>query len=103
SLAGLFTVGSFTSIAAIEYLAIRYVRRPVPPARVAATSLAAIGIGHAIGLAALSSGAIRYRMYMRAGYGVVSTGKVILFSGLSAACGFAGVGGTALLWQADSL
>jgi uncharacterized membrane protein YbhN (UPF0104 family) len=42
-------------------------------------------------------------MYGRAGLGILFVGKVLLFSGISTACGFAGVGGIALLWQAESL
>jgi uncharacterized membrane protein YbhN (UPF0104 family) len=71
--------------------------------RIIATAFAAIGIGHAVGLAALSSGAIRYRMYGRAGLGFLFVGKILLFSGISTTCGFAGIGGIALLWQADGL
>ena len=103
ALAGLLAAGSFTAIAVLEYLAVRHTQTPVPLRRVIATAVAAIGIGHTIGLAALSSGAIRYRMYGRAGHGIMFVGKVLLFSGISTACGFAGTGGVALLWRAESL
>jgi len=101
--AGLFTAGSFAAISGLEYLAIRHMRAEVPLGRIVATACAAVGIGHAVGLAAFSSGAIRYRMYRRAGHNVLLVSKVLLFSGLSTVCGFAGVGGFSLVWQADRL
>jgi uncharacterized membrane protein YbhN (UPF0104 family) len=103
ALAGAFATGSFVAISILEYLAVRHTRAPVSVRRIVATAVAAIGIGHTVGLAALSSGAIRYRMYGRAGIGIVFVGKILLFSAISTACGFAGVGGIALLWQAENL
>ncbi|MCD6074066.1 MAG: hypothetical protein K0Q70_949 [Rhodospirillales bacterium] len=102
-LAGLLTAGSFVAISVLEYLAVRHTHAPISVRRIVATAFAAIGIGHTVGLAALSSGAIRYRMYGRAGLGILFVGKVLLFSGISTACGFAGIGGIALLWRAESL
>jgi glycosyltransferase 2 family protein len=102
-LALFFTAASFTCISAIELLGIVHCGRAVRIRRIIATAIAAIGIGHAIGLAALSSGAIRYRMYGRAGLDFVSTGKIVMFAGLTLMCGLATVGGAALLWQAETL
>ena len=51
----------------------------------------------------MSSGAIRYRMYGRAGLDFASTGKIVVFAGLTLVCGLATVGGMALLWQAKTL
>jgi len=102
-LAGFFTVASFACIAAIEMLGIVHCGRAVRIRRIIATAVGAIGIGHAVGLAALSSGAIRYRMYGRAGLDFVSTGKIVVFAGLTLVCGLATVGGMALLWQAATL
>jgi hypothetical protein len=103
ALAATFAAMSFVCISAIELLSVHHVRQPVPWYRIVLTAIGAIGIGHAIGLAALSSGAIRYRMYGRAGLGIVSTGKIVVFAGLAMASGFAGIGGLALLWQAGTL
>jgi uncharacterized membrane protein YbhN (UPF0104 family) len=103
ALASAFTLGSFAAISVLEYLAVRHALASISVRRIIATAWAAIGIGHTIGLAALSSGAIRYRMYGRAGLGVFFVGKVLLFSAISTACGFSGIGGAALLWQAERL
>lgn len=98
-----FTAASFGFIAAIELLGIVHCGRSVRIRRVIATAVGAIGIGHAIGLAAFSSGAIRYRMYGRAGLDFAATSKIVVFAGLTLVCGLATVGGVSLLWQADTL
>lgn len=103
ALALFFTAISYSCVAVLEFFAVLYVGRPVPFRRIAMTALAAIGIGRTIGLAALSSGAIRYRMYSRADLTLVNVGTIILFSGLSVAAGFAAIGGVALLWRGDFL
>jgi uncharacterized membrane protein YbhN (UPF0104 family) len=103
AIAAVFTFGNFMSIVFLEYLAVRNTKEPMSRWRIAATAVTAIGVSHAVGLAALSGAAIRYRMYGRAGSGLLFVGKVLLFSGLSTSCGFAGVGGVSLLLQADTL
>lgn len=103
AVAVLLTACSFGCIAILEMLAVRYAGQPVPAGRIAATAIAAIGVGHAIGLAALSSGAIRYRMYSHADVKLITVGKIVAFSGVSVASGYALVGGTALLWRGDFL
>lgn len=101
SLALLFTVASYSCVAMLEFLAVVYTGQPVAIRRIAMTAVAAIGIGRTIGLAALSSGAIRYRMYGRAGLQLIAVGTIVIFSGLSVAAGFAAIGGIALLWRGD--
>lgn len=102
-IAVIFTACSFLCIIVLESLAVRYAGQPVSAGRVVATSIAAIGVGHAIGLAALSSGAVRYRMYSHAGMNLFAVGKVVVFSGISVASGYALVGGAALLWRGEFL
>ena len=102
-LALLFTIVGYVFLIGAEYLAVRYTRRPVPLARVARTTIAALGIGHSIGVAALSSGAVRYRMYRRGGLDLASVGRVLLFSGFTVALGIATVGSLALFWHSAQL
>lgn len=98
-----FTVGSFAAMAVMEWLAVRYTRQHVSTPRIAKTAVAALGIGHSIGLVALSSGAVRYRMYQRAGLTPLAIGEVVLFSGLTVGLGLASVGGMALLWRGGDI
>ena len=102
-LAAGFGVVSFLALSAGEFLAVRYAGHALPPSRVAKTTVAAIGIGHALGLAAFSSGAIRYRMYGRDGVDLPELGKIMLFSGLTVACGIACVGSVAMLARPQAI
>lgn len=102
-LALLFTVIGYLFLIGAEYLAVRYARRRVSLARVTCTAIAALGIGHSIGLSALSSGAVRYRMYRRGGLDLPSLGRIILFAGLTVGVGMGSVGGLAILWHGEAL
>lgn len=102
-LAVLFTVVGYLFLIGAEYLAVRYTRRPVSFARVASTGIAALGIGHSIGLSALSSGAVRYRMYSRGGLDLASVGRIILFAGMTVAVGMSVVGAVAIIWHCEKL
>jgi uncharacterized membrane protein YbhN (UPF0104 family) len=75
------------------------VGRPLPYRRVATASFVALSIGHNIGFAALSSGAIRYRFYARWGLTTEQIAKLILFCALTVALGLTVLGGVALLLQ----
>lgn len=103
ALAGLFTIVSFLALAVGEYCAVRYSGHRVGLGRIARTSTAAIGIGHAVGLAALSSGAIRYRMYGRAGVKLEDLGRIMLFAGFTVAVGMGTVGGVAMVAQPHAI
>lgn len=102
-LALFFSVIGYLFLIGAEYLAVRYTGQPCSFRRVASTAVAALGIGHSIGLAALSSGAVRYRMYGRAGMALPEVGRVVLFSGVTVSLGLSCVGAMALLWQGDEL
>ncbi|HEU0070860.1 MAG TPA: YbhN family protein [Alphaproteobacteria bacterium] len=109
------SAGSFICIAAMEALAVRYAERgltarepeqdrsPISWARIWRTAVAAIGVGHSLGVAALSSGAIRYRMYGRRGLGLTAISEIVVFSGISVALGLGFVGGLSLLWHGERL
>lgn len=97
------TVASFACLASIEFLGVRYTKTKASTRRIVATAVAALGTGQTLGLAALSSGAIRYRMYSRIGADLVMVGKLVVFTGVTVAMGLATVGGATLLWQDDLL
>jgi glycosyltransferase 2 family protein len=92
-----FAALSYLCLTGFDWLAVRYVGRPLPWRKTALASFSALSIGHNIGIAALSSGAIRYRFYSRWGLSGAECIKVILFCGLTVGLGLMILGGLALL------
>lgn len=96
-LAGAFAASSYACLTLFDTMALRYAGHRIPYPYIALTSFVSLGIGHSIGLAGLSSGAIRYRFYRRFGLKVGEVAKVILFSGLTVAVGLASLAAIMLL------
>jgi glycosyltransferase 2 family protein len=94
-----FGAASYLCLTGFDWLALRYAGRPLPYRQAAWASFTALSLGHNIGFAALSSGAIRYRFYSRWGLSTFEVGKVILFCGVTVGLGLATLGGSAMLLQ----
>jgi glycosyltransferase 2 family protein len=92
-----FAAASYVCLTFFDYLALRYVGRPLPYPKAALASFTALSLGHNIGLAALSSGAVRYRFYSRWGLDAGEVAKVIVFCGVTVGLGLLTLGGAALL------
>jgi glycosyltransferase 2 family protein len=84
ALAGAFAAASYLCLTGFDALAVRYVGRVLPYRSVALASFCSLSIGHNVGLAALSSGAIRYRFYSRWGMSAEQVAKLILFCAITA-------------------
>ncbi len=95
--AGGFAAASYVCLSGFDYLALRYVGRPLPYYKAAWASFTSLSIGHNIGLAFLSSGAVRYRFYTRWGLSAEQVAKVIVFCGTTVGLGLMVLGGAALL------
>ena len=95
--AGGFAAASYLCLTGFDYLALRYVGRPLPYRKAALASFTSLSLGHNIGFASLSSGAIRYRFYSRWGLRAGEVAKVILFCGVTVGLGLMLLGGAALL------
>ncbi|WP_132032974.1 lysylphosphatidylglycerol synthase domain-containing protein [Aquabacter spiritensis] len=94
-----FAAASYVCLTLFDYLALRYAGKPLAYRRAALASFVGLSLGHTIGLAALSSGAIRYRFYSRWGLDAGEVAKVILFCGLTVGLGLSGLAGAALLFE----
>ncbi len=92
-----FAAASYLCLTGFDWLAVRYAGKPLPWRRTALASFVSLSIGHNVGLAALSSGAIRYRFYARWGLTAGDVAKVILFCGMTVGLGLATLGGIGLL------
>jgi glycosyltransferase 2 family protein len=98
---GAFAAGSYLCLTCFDAMGVRYVGRSLPYWRVGLTSFTALSIGHNIGFAALSSGAIRYRLYSQWGLSAAEVAKLILFCALTVGLGLGILGGLALLLQPE--
>jgi uncharacterized membrane protein YbhN (UPF0104 family) len=96
-----FSALSYLALTGFDWLALRHVGRPLPYRLAALASFTSLSIGHTLGLAALSSGAVRYRYYSRWGLSVDEVAQVIVFCGITVGLGLALLGGAALLITPD--
>jgi uncharacterized membrane protein YbhN (UPF0104 family) len=96
-----FAAASYICLSGFDYLALRYVGRPLPYYKAAWTSFTSLSLGHNIGLAFLSSGAVRYRFYTRWGLSAEQVAKVIMFCGITVGLGLMVLGGAALLLRSS--
>lgn len=101
ALGALFVTGSYLSLTLFDTLAIRYIGAKLPYRRIALASFTALSIGHTLGMAAATSGAVRYRFYSRWGIGAGDIARIILFCAMTAGLGLNTLMGLALLLQAN--
>jgi uncharacterized membrane protein YbhN (UPF0104 family) len=101
ALALLFAAGSYLCLTGFDWLALQYVGQRLPYGYVALASFCSLSLGHNIGFAALSSGAIRYRFYSRRGVGVGDIARIIVFCGITVGLGLLILGGAAMLLRSD--
>jgi len=92
--------GSYLALTGYESLALRYVGAAMPWRRYGLTAFIAYAVGHNLGAAALSGGAVRYRLYSPLGLGAAQIARLVAFSTLTFALGVAALAGTSLLVHA---
>ena len=97
ALGAAFTAGSFICLTGSDALAVRYTGRKLPYPKIALASFTSLSIGHTLGFAVFSSGAIRYRYYTAWGLSAGDVARIIVFCGVTVALGLATVGGLASL------
>lgn len=95
------TAFSFLCLTGYDTLAVRYTKRDLPYRKIALASFTALSIGHTLGLAALSSGAVRYRFYTSWGLSPGDVGRMVLFCGVTVALGLSTVAGVSALVRPD--
>ncbi len=92
-----FTFASYAALSGYDWLALRYIGHRLPYADVALTSFVATAVGHNLGAAMLSGGAVRYRLYSAAGLSAAEVATVIGMIGLAFGLGVSFVVGLILL------
>src|SRR3954463_5847663 len=99
AMAILCAAGSYLCLTGFDWLAPRYIGQNLPYPYVALTSFCSLSLGHNIGFAALSSGAVRYRFYSRWGLNAEEVAKVIVFCGATVGLGLMVLAEVALLFS----
>ena len=99
----LFAGASYICLSINDWLALRYVGRPLPYRFAAVASFVSLSLGHNIGFAGLSSGTIRYRFYSGWGLDAADVAKLVLFSGMTVTLGLASWAAIILLAAPDSI
>lgn len=94
--AAAFAIAGYVVLTGYDALGVRYVGKSLPYARTALTSFMAFAVGNNVGIATLSAGPIRYRMYSALGLSGAEIAKVVLFCTLTFALGTACLLGSAL-------
>jgi glycosyltransferase 2 family protein len=97
ALGAVFTAGSYLCLTGFDTLALRYTKSELPYRKIALASFTALSIGHTLGFAAFSSGAVRYRLYAGWGLSAGDVGRIIVFCGVTVGLGLATLGGGVLL------
>lgn len=92
-----FAALSYLCLTGFDWMGLRYAGKPLSYPKAAIASFTGLSIGHNLGVAALSSGAVRYRYYSRWGLSTEEVAKVILFCGVTVGIGLAALAGIALL------
>jgi uncharacterized membrane protein YbhN (UPF0104 family) len=95
--------GALLTLALYEIVVVRYVKHGIGRAKPMITAFIAFPLGHAIGQAMLSAGAIRYRMYTPAGFTAMEVGATALLCNLPYALAFGLLFDLALVFAAADL
>src|SRR5690606_13405904 len=97
SLALAFAACSYLCLTLFDFLALHYAGKPLSYPRAALASFTGLAIGHNVGVAALSSGAVRYRFYSRWGLDGEEIAKLIVFCGVTVGLGLVTLAGLCLV------
>ena len=95
----LATALSYLVTTGYDWLALRYVRRPLPWPKVSLAALLSYAFSNSVGLSVLTSSSLRYRLYSSWGLGAVEIAKIVMFTTLTLWLGILTVGGGVLAFD----
>jgi phosphatidylglycerol lysyltransferase len=98
-LAALGTLGSYLALTGYDVMALRYLGHALPYPRVALNSFIATTVGHNLGMALFSAGAVRLRLYTAAGLSATEVAGLTALIGLTFGVGVVFAAGLALLLE----
>jgi len=92
----LATALSYLVTTGYDWLALRYIRRPLPWPKVGFAALLSYAFSNSVGLSVLTSSSLRYRLYSSWGLTAVEIAKIVVFATLTLWLGILAVGGAVL-------
>jgi phosphatidylglycerol lysyltransferase len=92
----LATALSYLVTTGYDWLALRYIRRPLPWPRIGFAALLSYAFSNSVGLSVLTSSSLRYRLYSSWGLTAVEIAKIVMFTTLTLWLGILTVGGGVL-------
>ena len=92
-----FAFGSYLCLTGFDWAGVRYVKNDLSYPKIALASFVSLSIGQSVGLAGLSSGALRYRYYAHWGMSTEDIAKIVLLSGVTVGIGMAVLSGIVLV------
>lgn len=97
------TALSYLALTFYDSIALRIVGHPLPWRTAAIASFTSYTISHNLGLAALTGGSARYRVYSRAGLDEAGVARIVLLAGVTFWTGIAAVAGIGLAIRPGAL
>lgn len=92
----LATALSYLVTTGYDWLALRYIRRPLPWPKISFAALLSYAFSNSVGLSLLTSSSLRYRLYSSWGLTAVEIAKIVMFTTLTLWLGILTVGGGVL-------
>lgn len=102
-LAALLTALSYLTLTLYDVLALRAIGRPLPYRTAALASFTSYTLSHNLGLALLTGGSARYRIYSAAGLGVGDVARVVGIASATFWGGVLALAGAMLTWRPEGL
>jgi phosphatidylglycerol lysyltransferase len=93
----LLTGGSYFALCLYDFMALRYLHKKVPLARVIVASFIANAFGHNLGFAAFTGGAFRLRLYASSRLTAIDVATVTGFTSITTSLGLAVLAGVSFL------
>ena len=88
---------SYAILTGFDWLALRFLRKPVPYHHVARAAFVGYSLGKNLGISWVTGGSMRYRFYSRYGIGLKEVTKLVLFNTTTFLLGFSFWGGVSFL------
>jgi phosphatidylglycerol lysyltransferase len=96
------TALSYLTLTGYDFVALAYVGRILPRARVAMVSFLAYAVANNVGFATLSGTSVRYRFYTRWGFTPEDLSLIVLSNSITFWLGLLLLGGISLVWTAPA-